>query len=202
MTATIYLIRHGEKPLGDGTSHSDATSHGDATPHGIDVNGKQDADSLTPRGWQRAGALVALFGGSPGARPSPPALATPTHLFAAQTRDNGASARPRETLVPLAQSLGLRIDTRFLKEQTAELAAAALEIDGIALIAWEHHIIPTLAAAILRAGGSSGVSVPVRWPDDCFDMTWVFEHSAGGHLGFRQVPQMLLAGDRTTPIPA
>ena len=184
MTATIYLIRHAEKP------------HGDTAPSGVDADGKQDPDSLTPRGWQRAGALVAFFGASAGVRPALPALATPTHLFASRVSYGGASYRPRETLVPLADRLGIAIDTRFVKEQTAELAQAALDLDGVVLIAWEHHMIPVLASAIL--GVETGI--PGAWPDDCFDVTWVFEPGTDGRLRFRQVPQRLLAGDRTDPI--
>jgi hypothetical protein len=40
------IIRHGEKPAGDG---SDA---------GVSPEGNADAEDLTVRGWQRSGALV------------------------------------------------------------------------------------------------------------------------------------------------
>src|SRR4051812_8901395 len=112
------LLRHAEKPLGDGP------------PHGVTVDGILDPESLTPRGWQRAGALVGLFVPDlPEGRG--PRLPTPTHLFASQIGPGSRSARPRETLLPLAQRLGLAVDSRFRKEELAELAAAVRAIDGI-----------------------------------------------------------------------
>ena len=47
--ARIIAIRHGEKPDDDGRIF------------GVDVNGRNDPHSLSPRGWQRAGALVGFF---------------------------------------------------------------------------------------------------------------------------------------------
>jgi len=39
------------------------------------------------------------------------------------------------------------------------------------------------------------------WPDDRFDIVWVFEPgSSGDSWRLRQVPQLLLAGDRAEPI--
>ncbi len=46
--SVVMLVRHAEKPLGAGP------------PHGVTIDGTPDPESLTPRGWQRAGALVAL----------------------------------------------------------------------------------------------------------------------------------------------
>jgi len=53
----IMIIRHAEKP----------EHHG---PRGVDENGNEDKESLTVRGWQRAGALVQFFGPSGNARRS------------------------------------------------------------------------------------------------------------------------------------
>ena len=183
MADTIYLIRHAEKPLGAGP------------PHGVDIDGNQDPESLTPRGWQRAGAIVSLFGGGPAgssadAAPFPP----PTHLFASLVGAGSSSRRPRQTLDPLAERLGLEVDTRFLKPQIAELAAAAVATDGVVLIAWEHHLIPALTSAIL--GSASGL--PTIWPDDRYDMVWIVDVAT---RAFRQVPQLLLAGDRPDTFP-
>src|SRR5580693_7483053 len=68
----IYIIRHGEKP-------------DPGPPHGVDFHGRKDEHSLLPRGWQRSGALTALFGpasgprrGPPGTGPARPSRASPT----------------------------------------------------------------------------------------------------------------------------
>ena len=181
MADTIYLMRHAEKPLGAGP------------PHGVDIDGNQDPESLTPRGWQRAGAIVSLFGGGPADPPRTPFF-SPTHLFASLVGAGSSSRRPRQTLDPLAERLGLEVDTRFLKPQIAELAVAAVATDGVVLIAWEHHLIPALTGAII--GGGSGV--PQVWPDDRYDMVWIVDVAT---RAFRQVPQLLLAGDRPDTFP-
>jgi broad specificity phosphatase PhoE len=187
MPATILLVRHAEKPLGDGP------------PHGVTIDGVPDPESLTPRGWQRAGALVSLF--APGADPRvhPTVVPTPTHLFASMVGADSSSRRPRETLEPLAARLGLAIDTSFLKEQAAEAIEAIREIDGVVLVSWEHRLIPMMAERIV--GDPS--ALPAVWPSDRYDVVWVFERGpTRSAYRFRQVPQMLLAGDRPDPIGA
>lgn len=56
----IYLIRHGEKPDEPAPRRS-APAH-----RGVDFHGNQNEHSLLPRGWQRSGALAALFDPSQG----------------------------------------------------------------------------------------------------------------------------------------
>jgi hypothetical protein len=178
------LIRHAEKPLGDGP------------PLGVTVDGTQDPESLTPRGWQRAGALVGLFAPGSSGRPGS-GLPTPTHLFASQVGPRSSSERPRETLQPLAERLGLAVDARFRKEDLAGLVQAVEAVDGIVLVAWEHHLIPSIATMLV--GDAS--TVPQVWPDDRYDVVWVLEDAGpGGGRGLRQVPQVVLAGDQPGPI--
>jgi broad specificity phosphatase PhoE len=178
------LLRHAEKPLGEDP------------PHGVTIDGTQDPESLTPRGWQRAGALVGLFVPDPSDTRSP-RLPTPTHLFASQVGPQSSSERPRETLLPLAERLGLAVDRRFRKQELAALAQAVEGIDGIVLIAWEHHLIPSLATML--AGDVS--KVPQVWPDDRYDVVWVVDDVGPGEgRVLRQVPEMLLAGDQPLPI--
>ena len=108
---SVYLIRHAEKPAGDGP------------PHGVSVQGIPDGDSLTPRGWQRAGALVRRFAPLRDA-PRSDGLTTPTHLFASLPGRNIGSSRSLETLTPLAAALRLTVDVRFRKDELAALADA------------------------------------------------------------------------------
>ena len=183
------LIRHAEKPLTDGP------------PHGVTIDGTQDPESLTPRGWQRAGALVGLFAGR-GTAPNASRLPTPTHLFASQIGPQSTSQRPRQTLVPLSDRFGLIVDSRFPKQDLDGLAAGVEQADGVVLIAWEHHLIPALAVRLATGLAVDPASIPTAWPDERYDMVWVFEDAAEGRpKRFRQVPELLLAGDLAEPIP-
>jgi hypothetical protein len=97
----------------------------------------------------------------------------------------------------LAQKLGLTIDISHPKGDEGALAQAASQVGGVVLIAWEHERIPDVAAAI---PGNNAPS-PEAWPDDRFDVVWVFDRNTGtGPWSFGQVPQLLLAGDRAEPI--
>jgi broad specificity phosphatase PhoE len=184
MPLIAMIIRHAEKPAGGGA------------PKGVSADGLPDPESLTPRGWQRAGALVGLFSPDP-ADQREPRLPTPTHLFASQVGPQSSSRRPLETLEPLSERLGLTIDARFLKEELGQLAQAVRGTDGVALISWEHHLIPSIANMLV----GNTRTVPQIWPDDRFDVVWVIDLPAlGKPAGFRQVPELLLSGDQAAPI--
>jgi broad specificity phosphatase PhoE len=182
MPSLVMLLRHAEKPLGDGA------------PYGVTIDGTLDQESLTPRGWQRAGALIALFAPDRVGQTAS-GFPTPTHLFASQIVGN-SSQRPRETLLPLGERLGVVVDSRFAKDEVSGLVYAIQAIDGVVLVAWEHRLIPSIAS--LLVGDES--KVPQNWPDDRYDLVWVVDTGRPGQTGFRQVPQMLLGGDRPTPI--
>lgn len=177
------IVRHAEKPVGGGTEQ------------GTTADGIPERESLTSRGWQRARALVGLFvSESPAGRPS---LPTPTHLFASKVGLQSSSRRPLETIEPLSERLGLMIDVRFLKEELGQLVQAVREIDGVVLICWEHHLIPSIANMLI----GDTTSAPQIWPDDRFDVIWLIDASGPGRSpGFRQVPERLLDGDLTTVI--
>ena len=175
----IMIVRHAEKPIG-------------GKPRGLRMSGRPDRESLTARGWQRAGALARLLAPVDG-RFAHPALATPTTIAASRVgaRGSGASRRPKQTVKPLAALLGIAVDVRFGKGQEAAIMAAVLERDGVVLVAWEHEHIPALVAALPDAP-----AVPQPWPADRFDVVWVLDPLPGGLWRFVQVPQRLLAGDR------
>lgn len=184
MPNMVILIRHAEKPLAD------------APPHGLTEEHVVDPGSLSPRGWQRARALVSFFVGA-GGGPGTSGLTVPTHLFASQVGPQSGSRRSFETLEPLAERLGLHIDTRFLKEEIGQLAEGIRATEGIVLVSWEHHLIPSLAVMLM---GQPSL-VPQIWPDDRFDLVWLFERDAAGTgFRFRQVAERLLEGDSTAPI--
>ena len=91
----IMLIRHAEKA--------------DEEQGGIDRSGDDNRNSLSVRGWQRAGALVPLF--APSGHPLLESrLAQPTALIAefadAPGSEEKHSKREEQTLSPLAKKLG------------------------------------------------------------------------------------------------
>jgi hypothetical protein len=181
--AKLMIVRHAEKPV-------------DGEPVGVRANGHADPESLTPRGWQRAGALARLFVPRDG-RFADPALATPTLILATRAEEGaGASRRPKQTVRPLADLLGLELDHRFGKGEEAAAVASLLRHDGVVLVSWIHERVPAIVAALPGAP-----AVPRDWPEDRYDVVWVFEPAPDGGWTLTQVPQRLLAGDRDGGIP-
>ena len=156
----------------------------------MDIDGNQNAESLIPRGWQRAGALSEFFASANGSR-----IAVPQYIYASGVGKHSSSLRPQETITPLAEKLTIRIDTKFLKGQESDVANDAMNRSGIVLISWEHQNIHLIANQIL---GNTTTS-PQNWPGDRFDLVWVFDIQSGSYK-FDQVPQQLLSGDRNTII--
>ena len=191
---TIMLIRHAEKPYG---KHFGVTEHGD-----------QDPESLIVRGWQRAGALAALFDPAVGSLQSfylavpqiiyasnpvkpPPASARKTAAAAKKAPKIGSkSQRPLQTITPLSARLGLAPNLSFMEGQEKELAADVLTQSGVVLVAWQHEKIPTIAKHIVGANPPVP-PYPPKWPGNRFDVVWVFTPPTppATPWGFAQVPQ-------------
>ena len=184
MAKKIMVIRHAEK-------HDDV-----GVIAGVTIEGRLDPEDLTVRGWQRAGALIALF--------LPPDgvfvdrnLATPDAIFASGIGPHSKSQRPQSTIAPLAAKLGLQLNTSHLKGEETKLAADVLAYNGVVLIAWEYQAIPLIGNSII--GNNS--SCPQIWSENRFDIVWVFDADGdSGEWDFHQVPQRLLAGDSNEPI--
>ena len=75
------------------------------TPPGIDANGNEDDSSLTTVGWDRAHRLVDLFDPAPGKLR--PGLTRPDGDLRRRRNENGEGQRTRETVMPLADRLGI-----------------------------------------------------------------------------------------------
>lgn len=178
VASQIMLIRHGEKPPET------------PPPHGVSAHGERDAESLTVRGWQRAGALASLFSPavSKGRRHG---LSVPSHLYASSSHKH-ASKRTRQTLTPLAKKLGIEINDDFSVGDERELARHARGRNGAVLICWRHHDLPVLAHHVI----GDRTTVPQRWSEDRYDIVWVFDlDPATGEYVFREVALELLDGD-------
>jgi hypothetical protein len=187
------IIRHAEKPAASGA------------PFGIGADGAPDPESLTVKGWQRAGGLATLFAPSGGVLSSPQ-LATPTVIYASPAREEAAtratdgsgshSKRPHQTVAPLALKLKITIDLSYQRGEEKGLAADVLTRSGVVLIGWQHEKIAEIAQHLVKEAPPD-VQVPTNWPDTRFDIVWVFTPPNGvrPRWGFAQVPQMLLQGD-------
>ena len=180
----IMLMRHGEKPLSD------------PPPYGVTAGGERESESLTVRGWQRAGALVAFFAPTNNSFQDP-ALARPQFIYASTPTKRQGSRRSVETMTPLAEKLAIRINSNHPKLEWEKMLEEAFLCAGVVLICWQHELLPKIAARIL----GNKTTAPHEWPEDRYDMVWVFDRDdASGQYGFKQVPQNLLMGDWAIPI--
>jgi hypothetical protein len=181
----IMIIRHAEKPSDD------------RLVAGVSQDGSPDSKELIVRGWQRSGALVRLFAPAAGAF-SHAVLATPDVIFASRVAKHSDSLRPQHTVLALAEFLAQQIDLSHAKGEESALVADAMARRGKVLISWVHEAIPTIAGQL---AGSSTI-YPQKWPRERFDLVWVFDRGLGAaNWTFTQVPQMLLPGDVSDPIP-
>ncbi len=179
MAKKIMILRHGEKP-----------DKGDSV-HGVDQEGEHDKDDLSPKGWQRSGALIRFFNPVNG-QFSNAVLARPNVIFAASPEGHVKSLRSQNTVRALADSLELRLNLKHTKGEEKALVKDALAQDGVVLIAWEHNAILDIANLILDNETTS----PQKWPDSRFDLVWVLDQQAPtGGWKFTQVPQLLLPDD-------
>ena len=181
----IMIIRHAEKPDDAGGVS------------GVSLQGSQDTEDLTPRGWQRSGALVRFFAPFEQGFGSA-VLSLPDSIFASAVASHSKSFRPQHTVLALAEFLGKQIHTGHAKGNEVELVQEVVSTPGNILIAWEHEAIPFIANQIV--GDTS--TCPQSWPGERFDLVWVLHRPSGNDPWvFAQVAQLLLSGDRSNLIP-
>ena len=180
----IMLIRHAEKPL---NSHA---------PYGVTPDGEREKESLTVRGWQRAGALVSFFAPANG-RFQRESIGEPRFIYASKPIRRNGSNRPLETVTPLAEKLAIRINSHHSKLEYDRMLEEVFLCDGVVLISWQQEFIPKIANHVL----GDKTTAPQDWPEDRFDVVWVFDLDPdSSRYRFKQVPQNLLMGDWATPI--
>jgi hypothetical protein len=189
---SIYIIRHGEKP-------QDLAPKQRAEHFGVDYRGNQSEHSLLPRGWQRSGALAALF--DPAGANLRAGLRVPRMLISPSYGHSVTNAehRTHQTIHGMSDRLRIAITAEFTKGEEKKLAATVLGSGpDVVLICWEHHNIPALASALPLAPGTV---IPKAWPEDRYDLIWTFTLGGDARYAFGQVPQLLLSGDADTVIP-
>jgi hypothetical protein len=141
----------------------------------------ESGPGLTPDGEARARAYVGYFEQFAVNGQS----MTPNTLYA--SADSTSSMRPRLTITPLSQALGLPIDDRFADKQTKDLADAlrAQAHGNHVLICWHHGEIPKL---IRDLGGDSAALIPGdKWPSDVFGWVVLLRYDHKGRLADAQV---------------
>jgi hypothetical protein len=162
--AQIILFRHAEKPDDPAAVH------------------------LSPRGEERARALVSLLGKSPSLTSNAPIAA----LYATRITKHDHSQRTGETLAPLAKELGLSVqapyESEFYSMLASDILANAAYRDKTVIICWTHHNIANLAA------GLSVKPKPSQWKDKTFDRLWMIKPGSST-AAFQDLPQRLLRGD-------
>ena len=157
----VMIIRHAEKPA------------------------DKRATNLSPKGYERAKALVTVFGGS--------RFRVPEIIFAQSPRKKSGSLRPIETVTPLAKSLGLEVNERFQVKRGDDLADYLLrseECDGkVVLVSWGSDEIPEIAEDL------GARSFDEEWPKDSFDRVWRIEFSGSKVAKEEDLPMKALPGD-------
>lgn len=181
----IMIVRHAEKP----------SEHGDP-PRGVTYDGEHDEHALTPRGWQRAGALVRMFVPLDG-NPPRELIEVPNSVYAAGVDSQTKSMRSQLTIEPTAAALtpALKVTTSYCPGEEGKLARAIeASSDDVCLICWEHKHIQRLVSEIT----SGRIDTP-HWSGSRFDMVFVLTKTPDG-WDFEQVPQLLLPGDATASV--
>jgi hypothetical protein len=120
----IMFIRRAEKP--------------DEGKDGVAADGSLDVESLTVRGWQRAGALIAFFCAQPKMRPDA--------IFASGIGHGSKGKRSAETVTPLAakrnENRPVAFHAKHLKDDIQPLMDQVLSLEDTVLVCWEHSTFP------------------------------------------------------------
>ena len=160
--AQVILIRHAEKPA--------------------------SGNELNSQGWQRAKALVYFFKHTP----SMTRFGTPAAIYAMAPKGPNGSLRPIQTVTPLADSLGLKINSSYKKGELAGLVGNIMSNSAyngkMVLICWEHNIIPEIVKDF-------GWNAAPQWDGNSFDRAWVLNFNGNSVVSFEDIPQRLLPGD-------
>jgi hypothetical protein len=147
---------------------------------------------LSPQGEQRAQAYASWF--DPLQLDGQSLL--PGRLIA--TRDSKDSVRPRLTLTPLSQRLGLSIEQPYADADVDKLVKSLRKDNQapVVLIAWHHGHIDKLIDAF--GGDAKAITGRKTWPGDVYDWLVVLRFDADGHLDAAHsqlVQEHLLPGD-------
>ncbi|GAW15218.1 hypothetical protein ANO14919_046270 [Xylariales sp. No.14919] len=125
-------------------------------------HGEKPADGgigLSAEGEQRAECLRTVFGAA--------SEYNIGYILAQTPKDNGKRERPYLTVKPLADDLGLTVDTSCDRDDEKCVKDAVDDYDGEGniLICWEHSQLNNLSEEL----GAMDVD---NYPDDSYDLIW------------------------------
>ncbi|OJJ50255.1 hypothetical protein ASPZODRAFT_90240 [Penicilliopsis zonata CBS 506.65] len=117
------------------------------------------SDGLSAAGLERAECLTHVFG--------PESDYDIGFIMAEQPKSDGSRQRPYDTVLPLAEELGLTIDTNCTKKDYDCVADTVenYEGEGNILICWEHAALNNIVEAL-------GVSSYSNYPSDAYNLIW------------------------------
>ncbi|KAH8800498.1 hypothetical protein F5884DRAFT_554696 [Xylogone sp. PMI_703] len=116
-------------------------------------------DGLNAQGEQRAQCLRTVFGAG--------SQYNIGHIMAQTPKSSGARQRPYDTVKPLADDLGLTVDTSCDRDDEKCVKKVVNNYDGPGniLICWEHDALHDIVKKL-------GDDDAPDYPDDSFDIIW------------------------------
>jgi hypothetical protein len=119
------------------------------------------------------------------------------YLFAAS--DSSNSKRPRLTLEPIAQALGISIDSQFKSKDFLKLTQKieTLPQDSNVLICWHHSGIPNLIGAL--GANAEKLLHNGKWPGKVFGWLIQLRYDAKGNLfDSKRIKEHLFQNDKAS----
>ncbi|OUM66365.1 hypothetical protein PIROE2DRAFT_6409 [Piromyces sp. E2] len=118
--------------------------------HGEKIS--DDYTDLSPKGKTRAYCLV--------------------NNFCPKSNRKKQSTRPKDTVEPLAEALGIQVDLSYTSGQIKKLTNYIISSsDEVTLVSWNNDKIPEIAEKL-------GITNPPDWDNDTFDEIWMVYDSA------------------------
>ncbi|KAG4084497.1 hypothetical protein H8356DRAFT_1744297 [Neocallimastix lanati (nom. inval.)] len=129
--------------------------------HGEKVD--DDHTDLSPKGQARAECLIKAFGKDGN-------FTTPEKIYAQKPTVQRKSTRPRDTVLPLAKSLGLKVDITYTSANVRKLAQYIMNSpEEVILVSWANDRIPVIAEEF-------GIENVPEWTKHCFDDVWILSN--------------------------
>lgn len=151
--------------------------------HGEKIN--DELTYLSPRGKARADCLVNVFGNNG-------TYVSPHKIYAQKPTNKQPSTRPRDTVIPLANALGLQVDLSFKSDKTKDLSESLFnDLGDITLVSWSNDNIPKIAKKF-------GIENPPDWNSDTFDDIWILYDGVTPYLKSEQTTDTGAVTDGTT----